>query len=66
MINPDEDLPKPAKKLLIPPALDMLGIDELNDYITLLESEIARVKGAITAKDAAKAAAALFFKPPPT
>ena len=29
MINPEEDLPKPAKSLLLPPALDMLGIDEL-------------------------------------
>jgi len=66
MINPDEDLPKPAKKLLTPPPLDMLGIDELNNYIALLEAEIALVKAAITAKDAARAAAALFFKPPPT
>jgi len=66
MINPDEDLPKPARKLLVPPALDMLGIDELNDYILLLEAEIARVKAKISSKDAAKAAAAAFFKTPPS
>jgi uncharacterized small protein (DUF1192 family) len=66
MINPDEDLPKPARKLLVPPALDMLGIEELNDYILLLKAEIARVKAKISSKDAAKAAAAAFFKTPPS
>jgi uncharacterized small protein (DUF1192 family) len=65
MINPDEDLPKPARKLLVPPPLDMLGIEELNDYITLLQAEIDRVRAKITAKDAAKSAAAAFFKTPP-
>jgi uncharacterized small protein (DUF1192 family) len=65
MINPDEDLPKPARKLLVPPPLDMLGIDELNDYIALLKAEIARVEAKIAAKDAARAAAAAFFKTPP-
>jgi len=66
MINPDEDLPKPARKLLVPPSLDLLGIAELNDYIVLLEAEIARVRSVITAKAAAKAAAAAFFKTPPS
>jgi uncharacterized small protein (DUF1192 family) len=62
MINPDDDLPKPAQKLLVPPVLDMLGIDELRGYITALEAEIARVKAVIAAKDAHKAAAAAFFR----
>ena len=65
MINPDEDLPKPARKLLVPPPLDLLGIGELNDYIAVLEGEITRVRAAIAAKDAARAAAAAFFKTPP-
>ena len=65
MINSDEDLPKPAKSLLLPPVLDMLGIDELQAYIVALEAEIARVKAVISAKDAHKQAAAAFFKPPP-
>jgi uncharacterized small protein (DUF1192 family) len=43
----------------------MLGIDELNGYILLLQDEISRVKAAISSKDAAKAAAAAFFKMPP-
>jgi uncharacterized small protein (DUF1192 family) len=65
MINPDEDLPKPARKLLVPPVLDMLGIDELNEYVALLQAEIERVRAKIAAKGAAKAAAAAFFKTPP-
>jgi uncharacterized small protein (DUF1192 family) len=66
MINSDEDLPKPSKKLLVPPVLDLLGIAELNDYILVLQAEISRVKAAISAKDAARAAAASFFKTPPS
>jgi len=62
MINPDDDLPKSAQKLLIPPPLDMLGIDELRSYIAVLETEIARVQAVIAAKDAHKAAAAAFFR----
>jgi uncharacterized small protein (DUF1192 family) len=66
MTNPEEDLPRPAKKLLVPPALDMLGVDELNAYIADLNAEISRVKQAIAAKQAHKDAAAAFFKTPPT
>lgn len=65
MTNPEEDLPRPAKKLLVPPVLDMLGVDELNTYIADLNAEISRVKQAIAAKQAHKDAAAAFFKAPP-
>lgn len=65
MINPDEDLPKPAKSLLVPPVLDMLGVDELQTYIVALEAEITRVKAVISTKNAHKQAAAAFFKTPP-
>jgi uncharacterized small protein (DUF1192 family) len=65
MINPDEDLPKPAKSLLVPPVLDMLGIDELQTYIAALQAEITRVQGVIASKDAHRQAAAAFFKTPP-
>jgi len=64
MLIPDEDLPKKARALLVPPALDMLGIEELQDYIAVLNNEIARVQAIIAAKDAHKAAAAAFFKTP--
>jgi uncharacterized small protein (DUF1192 family) len=64
MINSEEDLPKPARNLLVPPPLDHLGVAELEAYIADLEAEIARVRGKIAAKDAHKAAAAAFFKKP--
>jgi uncharacterized small protein (DUF1192 family) len=66
MINPDDDLPKPAKSLLSPPPLEMLGVDELNAYISALEAEIARVKASISTKNAHKSAAAAFFRTPPS
>ncbi len=65
MTNPEEDLPRPSKKLLTPPVLDTLGVDELEAYIGDLHAEIARVKGAIAAKQAHRSAAEAFFKPPP-
>ncbi|HQT64157.1 MAG TPA: DUF1192 domain-containing protein [Acidocella sp.] len=64
MIISDEDLPKKARNLLVPPPLDMLGVAELQDYIEVLKAEIARVQAVISAKDAHKAAAAAFFKTP--
>jgi uncharacterized small protein (DUF1192 family) len=65
MTNPEEDLPRPSKKLLVPPVLDMLGVAELEAYIGDLNAEIARVKGAIAAKQAHRNAADAFFKMPP-
>ena len=65
MTNPEDDLPRPARKLLIPPALDMLSVAELNAYINDLNAEISRVKQAISAKEAHRDAAAAFFKTPP-
>jgi len=64
MTIPEEDLPRPARKLLVPPPLDLLGVDELAGYIIELEREISRVKQAIAAKQAHRDAAALFFKTP--
>ena len=65
MTNPEEDLPRPARKLLIPPILDMLGVEELEAYIADLNTEISRVKQAIAAKQAHRDAAAAFFRTPP-
>ncbi len=62
MINPDEDLPKPAKNLLTPLSLETLGVAELQAYIGVLQAEIARVQAQIAAKAAHKSAAAAFFK----
>ncbi len=65
MTNSAEDLPRPTKKLLTPPPLDLLGVQELNAYIADLEVEILRVRQAIAAKEAHRDAAAAFFKTPP-
>jgi len=64
MTFPEEDLPRPAKKLFSAPVLDTLGVEELTAYIAMLEEEITRVRQAITAKQAHASAAAAFFKPP--
>ncbi len=60
----DDDPPPWQKSRLEPLALDALGVEELTLYISELEAEIARVRGAIAAKRAHAAAASLFFKPP--
>lgn len=65
MTNSDEDLPRPTKKLLLPPPLDLLGVTELHAYIADLEAEILRVRQAIASKQAHRDAAAAFFKTPP-
>jgi uncharacterized small protein (DUF1192 family) len=43
--------------------LSRLSIDELTDRIDLLEGEIGRLREAIAAKTASRAAASSFFKP---
>jgi len=57
----DDDLPtqKPAFQ---PLPLEDLSIEALHAYITDLEGEIARTKGEIDRKEAAKTGAAAFFK----
>ena len=65
MIFSEDDPPPRPKKLVIPPPLDLLGVEELAAYIAELEGEIARVEQAIAAKKAHKNAAAAFFKAPP-
>ncbi len=61
IFSEDEPPPRP-KKLLLPPPLDLLGVEELAEYVGELRGEIARVEGAISAKKAHKDAAAAFFK----
>jgi len=64
MIFLDDDSAPLPRKLLVPPVLDKLGVAELEAYISGLESEILRVKAAISAKQAHAEAAAAFFKTP--
>jgi uncharacterized small protein (DUF1192 family) len=65
MIFSEDDPPPRPKKLLIPPPLDLLGVEELAAYVAELQGEIARVEQAISAKQAHKDAAAAFFKAAP-
>ncbi len=56
-----EENDAPMKKPALKP-LDALSIDELEAYILQLETEIVRVKAAITVKQSHAEAAAAFFK----
>lgn len=53
---------EPRKKPVKPKDLAPFSIEELNDYIALLQGEIERARGAIKAKEAHRAGADLFFK----
>ena len=65
MIFSADDPPPRPKKLVIPPPLDLLGVEELAAYVADLHEEIARVEQAMSKKQAHKDAAAAFFKPKP-
>jgi len=44
------------------PDLELMSIDELNDYITGLQSEIERARDAIARKQGHRSGAEAFFK----
>lgn len=56
-----EDL-EPAKKPAAKKDLTVMSIDELRDYIAMLQGEIERAEGAIAAKQAHRSGAEAFFK----
>jgi uncharacterized small protein (DUF1192 family) len=58
----DADDLEPLKKKPKPRDLDTLSIEELNDYIADMETEIARVRDKIKAKTSHSAAAAALFR----
>ena len=55
---------RPVKKpeIVIGESLDMLSLAELEHRITILESEIARIRDTLTRKAAGKAAADAIFR----
>jgi uncharacterized small protein (DUF1192 family) len=59
-----EDDDRPRKKITheIGQDLSLLSVEELNERIALLASEIARLEAAVTKKRASKDAANSFFK----
>ena len=65
MIRDDDDTPPPKPVRLAKLPLDMLGVEELNDYIAELREEIARVEADIGRKRSHRTAADAFFKKPP-
>ena len=59
----EDDLPRRPRRLERLP-LDLLGVEELNDYIGELRTEIARVEADIARKQSHRAAADAFFRKP--
>jgi len=58
----DEDNPKKPSSHDVGMALDALSVEELQERITLLEGEIARLRAAIAAKGDSRRAAEAAFK----
>ena len=56
-----EDL-EPRKAITKPKDLELLGVEELEEYLAELETEAARVKEKIAAKKAYKSGAEGLFK----
>ena len=62
-LDPEELLPKKkAPEIVLGEDLSTLSAHELEHRISLLETEIARCREAITSRHATKAAADTFFK----
>ena len=59
----DDDAPRRPRNRLEKLTLDMMGIEELQDYIAELKAEIARVEADIARKQGHRSAADAFFKP---
>ena len=57
-----EDLPTKPAGIVLGENLDLLSVSELEHRVEALESEIQRVKAAISAKQASKNAADAFFR----
>lgn len=60
----EDDLPQRRMRRLEKLPLDLLGIDELNEYIGELRAEITRVEADIARKQSHRSAADSFFRKP--
>jgi uncharacterized small protein (DUF1192 family) len=60
----EEDAPLRKRHRLERLVLDMMGIEELRDYITELKEEIMRVEADIARKTTHRSAADAFFRRP--
>jgi uncharacterized small protein (DUF1192 family) len=61
---PADDEDRPVRKVAheIGQDLALLSVEELNERITLLKTEIGRLEGALAGKKASHDAASRFFK----
>ncbi|MGQ0486179.1 MAG: DUF1192 domain-containing protein [Hyphomicrobiales bacterium] len=57
-----DDLPKKRPDIVVGENLELMSVAELEHRVTVLESEIARVRAAIARKQASKSAADAFFR----
>jgi uncharacterized small protein (DUF1192 family) len=57
-----EDLPKKKPEIVVGENLDMLSVADLEQRISILESEIARIRQAVGQKRASKTTADSFFR----
>jgi uncharacterized small protein (DUF1192 family) len=62
MVTEDDDKPRKKASHEIGQDLSLLSVEELDDRIALLTSEIERLQAAATKKRASKEAANSFFK----
>ncbi|MFP6779867.1 MAG: DUF1192 domain-containing protein [Alphaproteobacteria bacterium] len=58
----EDEINIPKKDFNIGDNLDALSLDELTNYISVLENEIIRVKGVKLKKNQALEAAKIYFK----
>lgn len=58
----DDEAAKKPKTHEVGMMIDTMSVDELGERIALLETEIARLRSAIAARDATKRAADAVFK----
>ena len=58
----DEELPKRKMDMVIGENLDAVSVAELEHRISVLESEILRIRAEIGKKQASKTVAATFFR----
>ena len=63
-VQTEDDAPTPRTPLLATPALDRLGVAELQAYIAGLRGEIARAEAEITRKEGLRTLADSFFRKP--
>jgi uncharacterized small protein (DUF1192 family) len=57
-----DDLPKKKPDIVVGENLELMSVAELEHRVTVLESEITRVKAVIAQKQASKNAADAFFR----